>query len=167
VQLKLTHTFDAPLKTVYTARLERFNHLDKIQGLKKPNYLSFKEDEKTITTVRAFEAADNAVPAPIKKMLSEDMFKFVETSTLDKQAFSINWKVEPKAKKDQLIWKGFTTFTEKNGVVERVIDATIKVKVPFIGDQMEKSIASGFKKSMEKDYSTICAMIELMKKGEV
>ena len=167
MQLKLTHTFDAPLQTVYDARFERFNHLDKIPGLRKPNYLDFKEDEKTVTTVRTFEAAENAVPAPIKKMLSEDMFKFVETSALDKKAFRIDWKVEPKAQKDKLIWKGVTTFTEKNGVVERVIDATIKVKVPFIGDQMEKSIASGFKKSMEKDHRTICAMIELMKKGDV
>ena len=166
MNLKLVHTFDAPVDLVMRARDERFDHTDKIPGLKKPNITDRKETEDTVVTRREFNA-DSKVPGPVKKMVSEEMFHFTEIMTLYKKENKLEWNIVPKAQKDKLLWKGVSRYVDKGGKTERVIDAVVKVKVPFIGDMMEKTIASGFKSSMDKDHKTINAMIELIKNGEV
>jgi hypothetical protein len=166
MNLKVVHTFDAPVDVVMRARDERFNHIDKIPGLKKPDITERKETGDTVTTRREFKA-DADVPGPVKKMLSAEMFHFTEIMTLYKSENKLEWNIVPKAQQDKLLWKGVSRYTDKGGKTERVIDAVVKVKIPFIGDLMEKTIASGFKSSMDKDHKTISAMIDLIKNGEV
>lgn len=166
MNLKLVHTFDAPVDLVMRARDERFNHIDKIPGLKKPNITERKETDDTLTTRREFKADAN-VPGPVKKMLSEEMFHFTEIMTLHKKENKLEWNIVPKAQQDKLVWKGVSRYVDKGGKTERVIESIVKVKVPFIGDTMEKTIASGFKSSMDKDHKTINAMLDLIRSGQV
>ena len=167
MKLNIKHVFDAPVDIVMRARRERFQHTDKIPGLKDPNYVSSEENDDTLTTVRKFQADQN-VPGPVKKMLSPEMFHFTEYMTLHKADNKLVWRIESAAQKDKLQWKGVSHYKAAgDDKTERVIQAEVKVKVPFIGDTMEKTIASGFKKSMEKDFQTISKMAELILNGDV
>jgi hypothetical protein len=166
MNLKIVHTFDAPVDLVMRARDERFNHIDKIPGLKKPDIVERIETGDTVSTRREFQA-DTNVPGPVKKMLSEEMFHFTEIMTLHKNENRLEWNIVPKAQQDKLVWKGVSRYIEKNGKTERVIESVVKVKIPFIGDVMEKTIASGFKSSMDKDHKTISAMIDLIRAGKI
>lgn len=168
MKVQLTQVFDAPVPMVLRARDERFDHMDKIPGLKPRNILERKDTATGWQSRRAFEAGENAVPNAVKKMLSPDMFSFVEHLAFDSATNTMTWRMEPAAQKDNLTWKGVSRFVDRaDGKSERIIDCTVKVKAPIIGGQLEKAIASGFKKSMEKDHATIQAMIDLMKKGAV
>lgn len=168
MKIQLKQAFDAPVDMVLRARDERFDHLDKIPGLKPRKILERRDTETGYFTRRAFEAGENAVPGAIKKMLSPNMFKFIEHLTFDKATNTMKWHMESGAQKENLTWKGVTQFIDKgDGRSERILDCTISVKAPLIGGQLEKAIAAGFKKSMEKDQQTIAAMIELISKGVV
>jgi hypothetical protein len=168
MNVQLKQVFDAPVDIVLRARDERFAHIEKIPGLKPRDILERKETATGWQTRRAFEAGENAVPGAVKRMLSPDMFKFVEHLTFDAAAKTMTWHMEPAAQKDNLTWKGVSRFVDRaDGKSERIIDCTVRVKAPIIGGQLEKAIASGFKKSMEKDHATIQAMIALINKGEV
>lgn len=167
MKVKMTQEFDAPLDVVVRAKDERFEHTDKIDGLNKLNFTDVQEDDKTKRTTRPFDVDMSKTPAAVRKMLPPDMFSFVEESVWDKEKKQVEWEMKSKAK-NKLTWKGVTAYRAKDGdKTERHIDCTIKVKVPIIGDAIEKTIASGFKKSMEKEYRTIDRMAEMITNGEV
>ena len=167
MKVQLKQVFNAPVDLVLRARDERFDHLDKIPGLRPRKILDRQETAAGWKTRRAFEAGENAVPHAIKKMLSPDMFRFVEHLAYEKATNTMQWQMEPGVQKDKLLWKGVTRYVDKGEECERIIDCTIQVKTPLIGGQLEKAIASGFKSSMEKDHKTIAAMIEIIKSGQV
>ena len=166
MKLNIRHTFDAPLDVTLRAKDQRFDHCDKIEGLKKLDYKDRKEDSSSVTTRRDFEIKMDKVPAPIKKMIPADLFTLEEVSRWDKASNRNTWEMVSKAK-NKLIWKGVTSYSSGGDKTERVIDCTIEAKIPFIGDAIEKQIAAGFKKSMEKDARTIGDMIKLIKDGKV
>ncbi len=166
MRVKMTQEFDAPLDIVLRAKDERYDHIDRIDGLKKLNFTEVDEDDKTVKTTRPFDVDMSKTPAAVRKMLPPDMFSFVETAVWDKEKKQVEWEMKSKAKK-KLVWKGITSYKSKGGKTERNIDCTIKVKVPFIGDAIEKTMASGFKKSMEKEFRTIDRMAQLIINGEV
>ncbi|MFC1474565.1 DUF2505 family protein [bacterium] len=166
MKLNIKHTFDAPLDVVLRAKDERFEHTDKIEGLKKLDYKDVKEDDSGITSKRDFEIKMGKVPGPIKKMIPSRFFNLEEISRWDKTANKNEWEMISKERK-KLTWKGVTSYVAKGEKTERTVDCTIKAKIPLIGDAIEKQIASGFKKSMEKDARTLNDMIALIQEGKV
>lgn len=165
MDVKIIQEIDAPLEVTLRAKDERYNHLDKIEGLKKLDYKSVKEDDAKITTTRDFEISMDKTPPPIRKMIPEELFKFVEEGTWHKKENKQEWEMVSAAK-GKITWKGVTTYKSKGDSTEREILCTIKVKVPFIGDGIEKQMAAGFKKSQEKDLKTLVAMTQLIKDGK-
>jgi hypothetical protein len=166
MKINISQTFDAPLDIVLRAKDERFNHTDKIAGLKPVHYKERKEDEKSITTHRDFEISMDKTPAPIRKMLPSEMFNMVEIAVWDKASNRHDWEMVSGAK-NKLSWKGATSYVARGDKTERKIECTIKVNVPFIGDAIEQTMGAGFKKSMEKDFRTVSEMINLIKNGKV
>lgn len=164
MEVKITQEIKAPLEVVLRAKDERYDHADKIE-VKKLDYKSRKEDDAKITTTRNFEISMDKTPAPIRKMIPEELFKFVEEGTWYKKENKQEWEMVSAAK-GKITWKGVTSYKAKGDMTERDVQCTIKVKVPFIGDGIEKQMAAGFKKSQEKDLKTINAMIDLINKGE-
>ena len=166
MDVKMTQTIDAPMDVVLRAKDERFDHADKIEGFKKIEFDEHEEDENKVKTKRAFEVNMDKTPAAVKKMIPKDMFEFTEIAVWDKKENRQEWEMISKAPK-KLTWKGSTTYVDKGDKTERRIECTIKVKVAFIGDAIEKTMASGFKKSMEKENNSIVAMVDLIQGGQV
>lgn len=166
MEVKIVQEINAPLEVVLRAKDERYDHIDKIDGLKKLDYKSRNEDDAKITTSRDFEISMNKTPPPIRKMIPEELFKFVEEGTWSKKENRQDWEMVSAAK-GKITWKGSTSYKAKGDATEREILCTIKVKVPFIGDGIEKQMAAGFKKSQEKDLKTLEAMVQLIKDGKV
>lgn len=166
MEVKMTQAIDAPLDMVLRAKDERYDHIDKIEGLKKLDYKERKEDDKKITTSRDFEISMDKTPPPIRKMIPEELFKFVEVGAWHKAENKQEWEMVSAAK-GKIAWKGVTSYKAAGDKTERTIQCEIKVKVPFIGDAIEKQMAAGFKKSQEKDLKTLVAMVDLIKSGKV
>jgi len=166
MEIKMTQEIDAPIDLVLRAKDERFDHADKIEGFKKIEFDETEESGNQVKTKRDFEINMDKTPAPIRKMVPAEMFRFTEIAIWDKDENKQTWEMISKAPK-KLTWKGSTKYTSKGDKTEREISCTIKVKVPFIGDAIEKTMGSGFKKSMEKELRSIEAMIGLIRDGKV
>ncbi len=130
--------------------------------MRKPKFIERTEDEKRIETKREFNIALDRTPASIKKMLSPDMFRFIESAVWDKNSNVLKWEMVPGAQKDRLVWKGITKYYQTGDKSERSIECDIRVRVPIIGDAIERMIAEGFKKSQQKDFLSIAAMARLI-----
>lgn len=167
MKISMKQSFEAPLDIVLRAREERFDHIEKIDGMKKPAIKERIEDTNKIVTKREFNIALDKTPASIKKMLAPDVFKFVETAIWDKSSNSLRWEMIPRAQKDRLEWKGETKYFANGDKSERAIECNIRVRVPIIGDAIERMIAEGFKKSQQKDFNSIAAMSKLIIEGKV
>ncbi|HOC94119.1 MAG TPA: DUF2505 family protein [bacterium] len=162
MKVNLKQPFDFPLDVVLRAREERFINSDKIEGMRKPKFIERTEDEKRIETKREFNIALDRTPASIKKMLAPDMFRFIESAVWDKNSNVLKWEMVPGAQKDRLVWKGITKYYQTGDKSERSIECDIRVRVPIIGDAIERMIAEGFKKSQQKDFLSIAAMARLI-----
>ena len=162
MKVNLKQPFDFPLNVVLRAREERFINSDKIEGMRKPKFIERTEDEKRIETKREFNIALDRTPASIKKMLAPDMFSFIESAVWDKNSNVLKWEMVPGAQKDRLVWKGITKYYQTGDKSERSIECDIRVRVPIIGDAIERMIAEGFKKSQQKDFLSIAVMARLI-----
>jgi hypothetical protein len=167
MKVNLKQSFDYPLNVVLRAREERFTYSDRIEGMKKPRFIERIEDDRKIETKREFDIALEKTPASIKKMLAPDMFRFIETAIWDKNSNTHKWEMVPGAQKDRLVWKGVTKYYESGDKSERSIECDIRVRVPIIGDAIERMIAEGFKKSQQKDSRSIAAMAKLILEEEL
>ena len=162
MKVNMKQKFDYSLDVILRAREERFSHSDKIEGMRKPKFIEREENNESIVTKRKFDIALDKTPDSIKKMLAPDMFRFLETAIWDKNSNTHKWEMVPGAQKDRLVWKGITKYYQSGDISERSIECDIRVRVPIIGDAIERMIAEGFKKSQQKDFQSISAMAKII-----
>ncbi|MFH1539315.1 MAG: DUF2505 domain-containing protein [bacterium] len=158
MKFKVEQEFDAPLEKVIKAREERYNLLP---DLKKPDIIERKETGNQVHTKRKFKAS-GALPKSMKKFVPMDSMEFVDHSTWDGDSNEHRWKQVSVKFAKQIRWEGVTRYEGAGGKTKRVMTGEIKVKIPFVGDQLEKMMVSGFKKNFEKDYDTINKAMEMM-----
>ena len=163
MKFSVTQEFDAPLELVLKAREDRY---DLLPDLKKPDIFERKEEGKTVKTKRRFQVSGQ-LPGGIKKFIPTDTMEFVDHSEWDTERNVHRWKIVSEKFEKVIHWEGSTKYEEIEGDgggkrTVREMRSEIKVKIPFVGDQLEKMMASGFKKNYEKDYETICRAIEML-----
>lgn len=164
MEVTFTQEFDFSLAEVLQAREKRYEYIGRIEGLKPPNFLKRRETKTTIYTEREFQAADRGIPPALKRWLTEDLFTMKEKATFYKKSHRHSFEVEPRQFREQFSWKGSIQYGEKEGRAYRKVSATISVKIPFLGKNLEETIARAFAKSMEKDFKTICQAALLLQK---
>lgn len=153
MKFKIEQVFDAPLAKVIEAREKRYELLPNIR---KPDYLERKEDGGLVRSKRKFIVA---VPDGMSKIVPPDAVSFVDISVWDAAKGEHRWNIISDKFPRQITWQGATRYTEFDDggakKTRRVMEGEVKVKIPFVGDQFEKMISSGFKKNFEKDHATI------------
>lgn len=159
MKFKVEQEFDAPLEKVVRAREERY---DLLPDLKKPDIIERKADGNKVHTKRRFKVS-GALPPAMKKFIPMDSMEFVDHSTWDGDRNEHRWRQVSVKFEKQIKWEGVTRYEEKGGRAKRVMEGEIRVKIPFVGDQLEKVMVSGFKKNFQKDFDTILKAVELMK----
>lgn len=158
MKFKVEQEFDAPLEKVIRAREERY---DLLPDLKKPDIIERKETGNQVHTRRKFKVS-GALPKSMKKFIPMDSMEFIDHSTWDGDRNEHRWKQVSVKFAKQIRWEGITKYEEAGGKTKRVMAGEIKVKIPFVGDQLEKMMVSGFRKNFQKDYDTICKAMEMM-----
>jgi len=163
VKLSITQEFNAPLDLVLKAREARY---DLLPDLKKPDIFERKEEGNLVKTKRRFQAGGQ-LPGGLKKFAPAETMEFVDHSVWDGEQKIHRWKIVSERFEKVIHWEGSTKYEEitgEDGTIKtrREMRGEIKVRIPFVGDQLEKTMVSGFKKNFEKDYEIICKAIGLL-----
>ena len=129
------------------------NHPDLIERLSAmPAFRSRDLIEKTEepdgkVTWRFKVVAGGEIPPAARKVLSEDMLTWVETSTFDPNTHSIAWDIDPMVMKDKFSGSGTWQLVGEAGGTKRIIEGAISIKFPLVGKVAEAFIINELKKN--------------------
>ncbi|MEW5945974.1 MAG: DUF2505 family protein [bacterium] len=162
MKFSVVQKFDFPLELVLKAREERYNL---IPELKKPDVFEKTSQGNVIRTKRRFTAA-GTLPKSLKKFIPVETMEFIDHSTWDAGAGVHRWKIVSVKYEKTIRWQGTTRYEEHEESggkkTRRIMEGEISVNIPFVGRQLEKIMADGFKNNFEKDYRTIVEAAEKM-----
>lgn len=151
-RVRIEHTFDCSEKAFWETFLQLdYNKEMFCQRLKFRRWevLHFERTDAQVTRVVQVEPYIPDMPAPIKKVLGDNI-GYKEEGVLDLTKNSYSLTVVPARLADKILVSGrqFTEAIEEHRC-RRIFDATIEVKIFGIGSLIEKNIVSDMKKSYD------------------
>ena len=122
------------------AGMPAFRSRELIEEQRLPN-------NETLWKFKVIAGAD--LPAAISKVVSPDMFSWIESSRFVPTEHCIHFTIEPFVAKDKFSGKGrWILMSDKKGT-KRVIEGEMSFKVPFVGKLVEAYLVSELKKNYE------------------
>lgn len=91
------------------------------------------------------------LPAPIKKIIKEDGFSWLEISRLVRKENCIHWEIIPQIKALKFHGEGMWLLTALNHGCKRIIKGQVSVEIPLVGKLLEKFIVDELVKLYEKE----------------
>lgn len=116
-----------------------------------------KVGEVEVTHLRY--ATKTELPRMAAKIMGTSHLSYEQENRFDPGASQLAWVVRIPALGERLQVSGVTTIKPTASGCERTVDGTINVNVRVIGGQIEKLVAGGFGKSMDRAVDVIRAMI--------
>lgn len=110
--------------------------------------------------------AGGNLPSSVKKIVSEEMFTWWETSRFIANEHCINWNIEPLFAKEKFEGKGTWQLIKSGRGTKRIIEGEIVVKIPFVGKVVETFIVSELKRNYDIEPQIQEDFYKLMKKEE-
>jgi hypothetical protein len=107
--------------------------------------------------------AGGALPASVAKIIPEDMLSWWEETRFFSTQHCLRFQITPM-KASPFSSFGTWHFFEADGGTKRVIEATIDVKIPFVGKVIENFFASEIRKNFEIEPEILCAFFETIQK---
>ena len=160
MRFELRHDFNARPEAVARAILDPAyqESLDPIGPLKSRKLLSQEErDGLVVRRVRC--VLDVTFAGPAKAILGNSDPAWVEESTWFPDEMSWKWSVTPDVAANILSASGAMTLLPHGEATERVVSADVKVKFPFLGGAVEKSIVAGVTKVYDEEAERLTAWL--------
>lgn len=157
VKLTLTHLFEASPEEVAQTLLDPDfqDSLSDIGALAERRVLS-QEAAGTGVTRRVRCVLDVEMNGIAKRLVGDGDPAWVEVAVWDPATSSWTWHIEPEMGADLLEARGTTQLLSgAGGGTERLIEADVKVKVPFYGGKVEGWIADGLRHAYDQEAERI------------
>jgi Protein of unknown function (DUF2505) len=152
VKFELRHRFDAPIEDVTKTILDRDyqESLDPIGPLKSRTLISqVEEGGIVVRKVRCVLNLEFAGPA--KAILGSADPAWIEESTWFPQEMAWRWKVIPEVVANILSANGALQLIEEGEATSRLVSGDVRVRVPFVGKAVERSIVEGVTKVYDEE----------------
>lgn len=149
---KLEHEFPK----ISLERFEKYlNHpklneiLSKMPGFRSRDLIEEKQHDSGEIEWRFQVVAGGNVPPAVQKIISPDMFTWIESSRFVPKEHCIYWEIIPTLARGKFEGKGSWQLSKKGKGTKRIIEGEVAVKIPFVGKVVESFIVSELKKSYE------------------
>lgn len=159
MKLSVVHTFPCTVDEFwrlfwdpeYDARLQG--------GTQVARQLLDDRDEADVRVQRWRFIPEQRLPGPIAKIAGADRLTYDQESRWDKRTRVLTWRVVPALLTDKVSAAGQFLVREAVGGVERVVEGTIDVRIPFVGGQVEQAIVRAVEQGYEAAAATTVTML--------
>ncbi len=103
-----------------------------------------------------FRGTLNAAAA---KVISAEKMTWVEVSTLDRGAHSLDLRIEPDHYADRLRFTGSVELRPEGDVTVRVLDGDVRVKVLLVAGKVEGAVVSGLREHAAVEEGVFAAFV--------
>ena len=150
-QVRIVHTYNVSEDTFWDKLFfdDEYNRRLYLEALKFHDWKVEKHEDKPTEVLRSISVSPQLgdLPGPMKKVLGDNI-RYTEAGVYDKAKRRYRITIVPSRLVDKIKLKG-ELFTEPDGEgkCRRIFEATVEVKVPLLGGEMEKRFASALEKS--------------------
>lgn len=109
--------------------------------------------------------AGGDIPPAVQKVISKDMFSWVENTRFVPDEHCIYWSIEPLISKGKFEGKGTWLLESTKKGTRRTIEGDISVKIPLIGKIAESFIVNELKRNYEVEPKIQQTFYNKMKKS--
>ncbi|MBL6974558.1 MAG: DUF2505 domain-containing protein [Deltaproteobacteria bacterium] len=137
MKVRFEHVISAPLEQVLEAYRDDTFYIEKLKNSGALSVEILEKEEmpggKLRKKVKATEPS--RIPQPFRRA---EVDEFIDDNVLDPETGTLVWKVTPSMAADKFFLSGVLEFHGDGGSTRMVFNTELEVKIPFVGNKVEK-----------------------------